>query len=457
MMALESQEWDELIRFLEDAEESVSSLLTGDVEKEMERSRRSVVSFYTTAAMLGLGGLEKAGVELEKFLTDKVSPGATDSIAVLGFAVSSVIEQMRTFKNGNGAAPEIDLNELLELLRPSETAARVPGGKELPPERALEASGSVDEAGLQSVNGGPEKPVFTNLVELVRSWGGELAMTSQDGSGDKFTLTLNFSAQSLQEIEKFLSGSSSAGGQRRRLTEDSGVQSLITAGKEFVKAFSGGDLAGAQTILLNIANRQGDPAGLYKEIGGLARALHDSIRGFLSTLDPSLHEIVEQKIPDSGNRLEHILEMTEKAAVTTLDHVETMQERLSNEMQQLSGLRGILGGLRAVGDSAGKKLARGAQALDAMETIISENRSDLDTILIAQDFHDLTSQIIQKIIKLLKDMELKLVGLIRTFGAKTETCRQNADTELYGPAHATVENAVHSQDEVDSLLAEFGF
>ena len=150
MMSLESQDWNELIKFLQDAEESVSALIAGDVEKEMERSRRSVVSFYTTAAMPGLGGLEKAGLELEKFLTDKVSPGATDSIAILGFAVSSVIEQMRTFKNGSGA-PEIDLNELLEILRLSETAAWVSGGNELPPETVPEASGSMGEAGLQSL------------------------------------------------------------------------------------------------------------------------------------------------------------------------------------------------------------------------------------------------------------------------------------------------------------------
>jgi chemotaxis protein CheZ len=282
-------------------------------------------------------------------------------------------------------------------------------------------------------------------------------MTSEEGSGDKFSLTFTPSADVLKEIERLLSASDPMSGASPWFTEDAGVKSLMTTGKEFVKAFSGGDLAGAQTILLKIANHQGDSSSLYKEIGGLARGLHDSIRGFLSTLDPSLHEIVEHKIPDSGNRLEHIMELTEKAAITTLDHVETMQERLSNEMQQLSGLRGLLGGLRAVGDSARKKLEQGAQALDAVEAIIGENRSDLDTILIAQDYHDLSSQIIQKIIKLLKDMELKLVSLIRTFGAKTETCRQNADSELYGPAHAAVENAMHSQDEVDSLLAEFGF
>jgi chemotaxis protein CheZ len=406
--------------------------------------------------MLGLGGLEKAGLELEKFLTDKVSPGATDSIAVLGFAVSSVIDQMRTFKNGNGV-PKIDLNELLEILNPSETAAPVSGGDALPLETVPEASGSMDEAGPESLEGDAEKPVLTNLVELVRSWGGELSMTSEGSSGDKISLTFTRSADFLKEIEKLLGASDPMDGAPQKFAEDAGLKSLITTGKEFVKAFSGGDLASAQTVLLNIANQQLNSSGLYKEIGNLARGLHDSIRGFLSTLDPSLYEIVEDKIPDSGNRLEHILQMTEKAAVTTLDHVEVMQERLSSEMEQLAGLRGLLGGLRAVGDSARKKLDQGAQTLDAMETIINENRSDLDTILIAQDYHDLSSQIIHKITKLLKDMELKLVGLIRTFGVKAETSRQNEDSELYGPAHAAVENAVHSQDEVDSLLAEFGF
>lgn len=456
MIALESQDWDELIKFLQDAEESASAMVAGDGAKEMEKSRRCFVSFYTSAAMLGLGGLEKAGLELERFLTDKVSPGATDSIAVLGFAVNSVIDQMRTFKDGS-EAPEIDLNELLEVLRPSETAAWVSGGDEVPCETVPEASGNMNEAGLESLEGGAEKPDLTDLIELVRSRGGVLSMTSEGDSGDKIILTFTRSADSVKEIEKLLSASDPMNGAPHWSTEDPGLKSLIARGKEFVKAFSGGDLDGAQTILLNMANQQCDSSGLYKEIGSMARGLHDSIRGFLSTLDPSLHDIVEDKIPDSGNRLEHILEMTEKAAVTTLDHVETMQERLSNEMQQLSGLRELLGGLRAVGDSARKKLDQGAQALDAMETIVSENRSDLDTILIAQDYHDLSSQIIHKITKLLKDMELKLVGLIRTFGVRGETGRQKEGPELYGPAHAAVENAVHSQDEVDSMLAEFGF
>ena len=71
-----------------------------------------------------------------------------------------------------------------------------------------------------------------------------------------------------------------------------------------------------------------------------------------------------------------------------------------------------------------------------METIIGRHRSDLDIILTAQDYQDLSGQIILKITQLLKDMELKLVNLIRTFGVKSETGRSKTNGELYGPAHA---------------------
>jgi len=239
--------------------------------------------------------------------------------------------------------------------------------------------------------------------------------------------------------------------------EEAAINNLVANGAEFMKAFSSGDLDTAQKILLKLSDQQPDSSGLYKQIGGMARGLHDSIRGFLNTLDPSLNEIVKDKIPDSGNRLEHIMKMTEKAAITTLDHVETVQERLSKEVEQISVLRGLIGGLTAIGDSAGGKLEQAAQSLNDIETIIGQNRSDLDIIMTAQDYQDLSGQILLKVTQLLKDIEDKLVNVIRTFGVKAETAKQNEKTELYGPAHSACENAVHSQDEVDSMLAEFGF
>ncbi len=452
MTPLEPQDWDELASFLKDAEESLAAISAGDAAKEMEKSRRCLLSFHTTAAMLGLESLEKAGVELEKFLAGEVSSGNIDSIAVLGFAVRAVIDQMRTFGNGNGSA-QIDLNEVLEILGQSETAARAPDDDQSPP-AAPEICGTKDEACHETPAGSEGTTVFNNLGELVKSWGGELSLSSNGGG---FSLSLSGPGECLKKIENFLSVADRSAKPLQCPAEDVSIEKVMARGQEFIDAFSMGDLPRAQEILLSLADNQTHASGLYKEIGSLARRLHDSIRGFLNSLDPSLQEIAVDKIPDSGNRLEHMMEMTEKAAITTLDHVEAMQERLSSELEQISGLRAIFEGLNAIGDSAGKKLAQGAQALNAMETIIGQHRSDLDIIMSAQDYQDLSGQIILKIMQLLKDLELKLVGLIRTFGVKAETVKQKTGDGLYGPAHAVMDNAVHCQDEVDSLLADFGF
>lgn len=453
MTPLEPQDWNELVGLLKDTEESLSAVSVGDAEKEIEKSRRSLLSFHTTSAMLGLDTLEKAGLELEKFLTSEVSPGSVDSIAVLGFAVSSIIDQMRTFTNGNGGL-QIDLNEILEILGKSETKEPVLVADELPL-AAPEICGTVDEeTGHEALTGVQEGAAFNNLSELVKGWGGELTVSSD---GAQFSLTFSGSAEYLQRIEQLLSAGDPSVKAPDGPPEDVLFEKVMARGKEFMDAFSEGDIPRAQDILLNLADHQKDGSGLYKEIGGLARGLHDSIRGFLNTLDPSLQEIVVNKIPDSGNRLEHMMEMTEKAAITTLDHVEAMQERLTSELELISSLRALLGGLNAIGDSAGKKLAEAAEAMNAMETIIGEHRSDLDIILTAQDYQDLSGQIILKISQLLKDMELKLVDLIRTFGVKPVTSKQKSSEELYGPVHAAMDNAVHSQDDVDSLLADFGF
>jgi chemotaxis protein CheZ len=190
----------------------------------------------------------------------------------------------------------------------------------------------------------------------------------------------------------------------------------------------------------------------------LARDLHNSIKGFIQTIDPALQELVEEKLSDSGNRLEHILQLTENAATTTLDHVEAMQKRNEEDHENLEKLRSILLGLKALGETAQEQLAQGKMFLDSLRVSSDLTRDDLITILTAQDYQDLTGQIILKIIKLINDLQLKMVNLIRTFGVGTEERKKSEPSEeLYGTAHQGKIEALHSQDDVDQLLAEFGF
>ena len=220
-------------------------------------------------------------------------------------------------------------------------------------------------------------------------------------------------------------------------------------------ALSSREMDRAQEILLTIADQQ-PQAGLYKEIGGLARELHTSLRGFVETLDPALKDMVAEKIPDSGNRLEHTLELTEKAANTTLDAVDAITDRLRLEQGLLERLGGIFEGFWALGDRAEKGITEGKAIMEDLQSALKSNNEALDAIVAAQDYQDLTGQIILKIIQLLKDLERKLVNVIRTFGVRTEEGGKTTEEELYGPVHKQKE-ALHSQDDVDSLLADFGF
>jgi chemotaxis protein CheZ len=454
MIELETQDWDELIRLLREAEEGVVAMGNGDSAQQMDKSRRALVSFHATAAMLGLGGLEKAGVEMEAFLANNLSSGGMDSIATLGFAIGSVIEGLEGLKKGKGE-DEIGLEEIHELLIPPLSEEDRTGAMEAGDQGAPEAAG-VEEGVPGFVEDQGAEDNWDYLTEKVKHLGGELLIDPDGESGGTFKVTFTGSAKTLKKIEKLIRAGESSTAEPSEALDTEVVETVVAKANEFIEAFSNADMETAQGILLKLAN-QPESSGLYKEIGTLARGLHESIVSFLSTLDPSLQEIVQDKIPDSGSRLEHILEMTEKSAITTLDHVEAMQARLTTERGHIAQLREVLGGLRAIGDSAAQKLGESARTVDAIEEIIGGHRGDLDIILSAQDYQDLSGQVIHKITKLLKDIEGKLVGLIRTFGVKADGAVQKTSDELYGPVHAGLENAVHSQDEVDSLLSEFGF
>ncbi len=242
-------------------------------------------------------------------------------------------------------------------------------------------------------------------------------------------------------------------------TADEGevLEEVIDGIKEFMTSLAAGDVDRAQQILLGIAQCR-HPA-LYREIGFLARELHTSLRDFQVKLDPTLKEIVQDRLPDSGNRLEHIIQLTENAANVTLDHVEATQRRNEEDRGRASRLKALAQALHPVGDQAARRLDGILLEVAELEEDLSKNHEDLLTILTAQDYQDLTGQIILKIIRLLNDLEGKLLHLITSFGVRleSETGRRSSGGELYGPAHKDLEGALHSQDDVDAMLAEFGF
>ena len=104
------------------------------------------------------------------------------------------------------------------------------------------------------------------------------------------------------------------------------------------------------------------------------------------------------------------------------------------------------------------------QFLEGNTGQVKELRSKLNEILMAQDFQDLTSQIIKRVIGLVEDVETNLVNLVKLAGGHIkvdfEKTKDDHSIEATGPAVPGVDtesNLVSGQDEVDDLLSSLGF
>jgi chemotaxis protein CheZ len=208
-------------------------------------------------------------------------------------------------------------------------------------------------------------------------------------------------------------------------------------------------------------------ADLFKEMGKLTRELHDSLNSF--KLDSRIAELTEEDIPDAKERLNYVISMTEQAANKTLNAVEESIP-LSEEMQKTSDelfdkwkkFRG-----RELSADEFRELSG---ELDKFFPMISESSQSLQKklteVLMAQDFQDLTGQIIRRVINLVHDVEEGLVDLIRMSGKgkteKTDKTQEEIKAEKIkgeGPAVPNTgdEATISGQDDVDDLLSSLGF
>ncbi len=207
---------------------------------------------------------------------------------------------------------------------------------------------------------------------------------------------------------------------------------------------------------------------LFQELGKLTRDLHDALMGF--QVDSKMVSIAENEIPDAKQRLNHVITMTEQAADKTLTAVES-SVTLSNELgNRASKLQENWGRFRKR-DMDVEEFRAMSEELDEFFQWLDEKGPEINArlsdIMMAQDFQDLTGQIIRRVIKLVQDVEEGLVGLIRVNGQKMKTQEQaaqkkensSADVEAVGPAVPGIDkgDVVANQDDVDDLLSSLGF
>jgi len=216
--------------------------------------------------------------------------------------------------------------------------------------------------------------------------------------------------------------------------------------------------AGAKEIIDELTSMR--ERTLYQEMGKLTRELHDAISNF--GVDDRIAVLAEQQIPDARERLNYVITKTDEAANTTLEAIEEsipICEKFENQASELHE-RWEKFVNRDLSADDFRQLSRDVKTfLEDMAGILTI-KQHLTDVLLAQEYQDLTGQIIKKVINLVGEVENNLVGLIKLTGApQLQEFNDQDKKSLDGPpvpglAH---EDTVSGQDEVDDLLSSLGF
>ena len=238
---------------------------------------------------------------------------------------------------------------------------------------------------------------------------------------------------------------------------------LLAVSKKLIEQLENGDDSDIEKVLDEIAAFR--ESGLFQELGKLTRELHDSIRNF--QLDDRFNDIAETEIPDAKERLEYVLTMTEKSADKTLTAVEDSQPKIDDLTATVDDVEQRWARFKKKELSADEFRRLASDMSDFFEkskSVTSQLSTNLNTVLMAQDFQDLTGQIIRRVITLVEDVESNLVNLIRLQGesgnvSEDKTPEVTTTGKLEGPQvpGKEAEDVMTNQDDVDDLLASLGF
>ena len=198
---------------------------------------------------------------------------------------------------------------------------------------------------------------------------------------------------------------------------------------------------------------------VFQQVGKMTRLLHDTLGnlGF-----EKLFASTVSVLPDAKDRLSYIANLTEQAACKVLnatdvatplqDELESGAALLADKWERLYA--------NQMGVDDFKLLAAETRAFlkNAVPQRTEATKAQLMEIMMAQDFQDLTGQVIKKIVVVAQELETQLMDvLIETMPGDKRT--ESVNTLLNGPVVNAAGRAdiVASQQQVDDLLESLGF
>ncbi len=190
---------------------------------------------------------------------------------------------------------------------------------------------------------------------------------------------------------------------------------------------------------------------VFHQLGALTRQLHDALTQL--GVMPRLQHAADG-LPDARGRLHYIADKSGAAAERVLNAVDSAKAEHSRINEQTRTIAAAL-----LADPV-QAVASGAVMCFVEDMAASTARIDLQLtdIMLAQDFHDLTGQVMSRVIVLAGDLEDSLVKLLVQAASPDQNLRIE-QVPLGGPVIDPEgrSDVVKSQREVDELLANLGF
>ena len=218
-------------------------------------------------------------------------------------------------------------------------------------------------------------------------------------------------------------------------------------------------LSVSEAVASSVAEEKNPQDKVFNSIGQMARQLHDTLRQL--GYDKMIEETVSA-LPDAKDRLSYIANLTEQAACRVLNATDIAQP-IQDELQSSSKLLG----------ERWDKVYTNSLSVDEFKLLAGETRdflkntvpskvdatnSQLMEIMMAQDFQDLTGQVIKKVITLAQALESQLMSVLID-SIPGERRNEEVNSLLNGPVINAEGRAdvVVSQEQVDDLLDSLGF
>jgi chemotaxis protein CheZ len=232
---------------------------------------------------------------------------------------------------------------------------------------------------------------------------------------------------------------------------------------------------GATIAMLSDALAAGDEAVFYAELDALLqrreRMLFLDLRKLTGDLqsalqrfrvDSRLVDLAEKDVPNARLHLDHVLKLTDEAAHRTLDLVEQsgpLAERTARAASDLIGQWQRFRDRKIAVEDFHCMVSDMDAFLHAAGADMSKVRANLSEVLLAQGYQDLTGQIIRGVMKLVGELEIALVDLVRLSRSSTRSRGVSDETRRgFGPPIPGINSgpAVSGQQDVDALLSGLG-